>query len=323
MTPGGCFKSPSHNECSDFTKQSRGSRPIWGFLHRSSPVIRRSFSGDARNADTAREGPAQRSEKPGQPGHVDARSPGPSGALIGVAPPPGNTSRARGGARRRCAAEVRNGGNSRSPPTKARHACVCGARAGAGWRSGHRPPVRGGTGELRGCDRWFRSVVAQSLRWSLLLWLRLSPAGSPVVAGLRPSRRLRVVHLCVGFTWNTLASTCSSRPASRSAYEPASASVAASVAISVTVSVAVSVAVSACASNSVAMSASAAAPNSAAGVRLCFSVSFWGSPLRAAVMADVSGLPRGVRTQPRASRRACAVRLRRSGRCAHGCGPPE
>lgn len=253
MTPGGCFKSPSHNECSDFTKRSRGSRPIWGFLHRPSPDMRRSFSGDARNADTAREGPAQRSEKPGQPVHVDARSPGPSGALIGVAPPPGNTSRARGGARRRCAAEVRDGGNSRSPPTEARHACVtCGGRAGAGWRSGHRPPVRGGAGELRGCDRWFRSVVARSLRWSLLLWLRLSPAGSPVVAGLRPSRRLRVVQLCVGFTWNMPASACSSRPASRSAYEPASAAVA------------VSASISARASNSVATSASAAVSGSAA-----------------------------------------------------------
>jgi len=70
----------------------------------------------------------------------------------------------------------------------------------------------------------------------------MSLAGSPVAAGLRPSRRLRVVHLCVGFTWNMSASALSSTPASRSASEPASASAAAAAPISARASASVAVA---------------------------------------------------------------------------------
>lgn len=152
-----------------------------------------------------------------------------------------------------CTTEVRSEGAHgaipahcrRKPDTHASRAEL-GRELGGGPGTG--APVGGEAVELRGCDWWFRSGVARSLRWSLLLWLRLSLAGSPVAAGLRPSRRLRVVHLCVGFTWNRSTSACSPTPASRSAYEPASASVTVSASISARASASAAVSASASAS---------------------------------------------------------------------------
>ncbi len=187
------------------------------------------------------------------------------------------------GAQQRCAIGVHTGVTParcrRRPDTRASHASRAEPGRELGGGPGTGAPVETGAVELRVCDRWFRSVVLRSLRWSLLLWLRLSPTGSPVVAGLRPSRRLRVVHLCVGFTWNMSASALSPAPASRSACLPAS-------------------------------------------LRLRLPRS-----LRVRLYCCARACPRGCRVVCVRSRvdhaGECAVRLRRSGRCAHGCGPPE
>ncbi len=221
----------------DFTKGSRRSRPICGYFHRPSPGAPRSFRGDARNADIARKESARHTGKPvarytsshgrrGPRGHASARCAAARRHVTGSRRYFG----ASGGTRPAC-------GPCRRPPAahgprKSRDACTaCRARAGAGRRPGDRRPGRGEAVELRGYVGQFRSVVVRWLRlWlSLLLLLLLlllcRCARSPVDAGLRPSRRLQVVHVCVRFTWNMSASAPSSAPAPRPTSEPVSASV--------------------------------------------------------------------------------------------------
>lgn len=210
-----------------------------------------------------------------------------------------------------CATEVRSEGAQRrqfpltadGSPTRVRHV----RSSGGSWAEvRHRCPGRGGAVELRECDEWFRSVVVRSLRWSLLLWLRLSPTGSPVAAGFRPSRRLRLVHLCVGFTWNMSAPACSSTPASRSVRTAVRlcGCLRACVYLCACVSLCRNVCVCCC----------VGLYSQRQFLRITAPCRCDDSCLRAAALVCV---------RSRVDHAVCAVRLRRSGRCAHGRGPPE